>query len=497
MLRLLVAIPFVLIVTAGAAWAYWASAGAGTASASVGTINAPTAVAASNTLGTTLVVISWTNSGPAAGLSPTGYYVTRVRNSDNATFAACGSSAASPTATTPCNDTNVPDGIFHYQVTAVRASWTATSGSSNDVTVIKDVTPPSVTINQAAGQADPTNSGTVLFTATFSEPVTGFARADVTVAGTATGTGTVTITGTGPVYTVTISGMTGNGTIIATIGASTTLDLAGNNNTASTSTDNTVTLDTTRPSVTINQAAGQADPTNSGTVLFTATFSEPVTGFARADVTVAGTATGTGTVTITGTGPVYTVTISGMTGNGTIIATIGASTTLDLAGNNNTASTSTDNTVTLALALKLQYMQYDTINPTDPMILPGLQLVNTGSLGVSLSTITVRYWFTKDIGAKTFATNCGYATIDCSNVRTSVVAVHPARTGADSYLLVEFLPYTLAAGGSNDMRLGLNKTPYSDFNEVDDYSYGTGTSYTDWTKVTVYEGGTLIWGTEP
>ena len=392
MLRLLVAIPFVLIVTAGAAWAYWASAGAGTASASVGTINAPTAVAASNTLGTTLVVISWTNSGPAAGLSPTGYYVTRVRNSDNATFAACGSSAASPTATTPCNDTNVPDGIFHYQVTAVRASWTATSGSSNDVTVIKDVTPPSVTINQAAGQADPTNSGTVLFTATFSEPVTGFARADVTVAGTATGTGTVTITGTGPVYTVTISGMTGNGTIIATIGASTTLDLAGNNN---------------------------------------------------------------------------------------------------------TASTSTDNTVTLALALKLQYMQYDTINPTDPMILPGLQLVNTGSLGVSLSTITVRYWFTKDIGAKTFATNCGYATIDCSNVRTSVVAVHPARTGADSYLLVEFLPYTLAAGGSNDMRLGLNKTPYSDFNEVDDYSYGTGTSYTDWTKVTVYEGGTLIWGTEP
>ena len=63
------------------------------------------------------------------------------------------------------------------------------------------------------------------------------------------------------------------------------MDAAGNASQASTSTDNTVTYDVTPPTVTINQAAGQADPTNAGPIHFTVVFSEPVTGFASADVT--------------------------------------------------------------------------------------------------------------------------------------------------------------------------------------------------------------------
>src|SRR3989442_1655387 len=54
-----------------------------------------------------------------------------------------------------------------------------------------------------------------------------------------------------------------------------------NGNTASTSTDNTVTFnapDTTPPSVTINQAATQADPTSSAPINFTVVFSEPEIG---------------------------------------------------------------------------------------------------------------------------------------------------------------------------------------------------------------------------
>ena len=135
--------PVLIVLGAVATWAYWTTQGVGTGSASTGTINAPTAVTASNTPGSPLVVVSWTNSTPAAGVSPTGYYVTRVRNSDGATFNACGSSPASPTATTPCNDTSVPDGTYHYLVTGVLASWTATSGSSNNVTT--DTTAPTVT----------------------------------------------------------------------------------------------------------------------------------------------------------------------------------------------------------------------------------------------------------------------------------------------------------------------------------------------------------------
>jgi hypothetical protein len=104
-------------------------------------------------------------------------------------------------------------------------------------------------------------------------------------------------------------------------------------------------IDTTRPSVTINQAAGQADPTGTSPVNFTVTFSEPVNGFTGADVALSGTA-GPTTATVTGSGASYTVAVSGMTSHGTVIASIPANVAQDAAGNLNTASTSTDNVVT-------------------------------------------------------------------------------------------------------------------------------------------------------
>ncbi len=52
--------------------------------------------------------------------------------------------------------------------------------------------------------------------------------------------------------------------------------------------DSTV-LDTVAPTVTINQAAGQADPTNASPINFTVVFSEPVSDFATGDVTLSGT----------------------------------------------------------------------------------------------------------------------------------------------------------------------------------------------------------------
>src|SRR5204862_70606 len=114
-----------------------------------------------------------------------------------------------------------------------------------------------------------------------------------------------------------------------------------------TSTDNTVTFDPTPPTVTINQAAGQADPTSTAPITFTAVFSEPVSGFTGSDVVIGGTAGGTKTVDVTGGPSTYTVAVSGLTTGGTVIATIPAGGATDAAGNGNTASTSTDNTVTL------------------------------------------------------------------------------------------------------------------------------------------------------
>ena len=107
-----------------------------------------------------------------------------------------------------------------------------------------DTTAPTVTITQAGGQLDPTNTSPINFAVTFSEPVTGFVNADVTLGGTALPT-TAVVTGSSTTYNVAVSGMTGNGTVIISLAAGVAQDAAGNTSAASTNTDNTVTYDTT------------------------------------------------------------------------------------------------------------------------------------------------------------------------------------------------------------------------------------------------------------
>ncbi|HPM80940.1 MAG TPA: Ig-like domain-containing protein, partial [Candidatus Anammoximicrobium sp.] len=146
--------------------------------------------------------------------------------------------------------------------TTTPPAWVAANATFATFTVnVGDATAPTVTIEQAAGQADPTNVSPIEFTVVFSEAVTGFDASDIDFTGsTAAGTLAATVTGTGPTYTVSVSGMTGDGDVVASVIAGAATDAAGNANEASTSTDNTVTYDATAPTVTIEQAAGQADP---------------------------------------------------------------------------------------------------------------------------------------------------------------------------------------------------------------------------------------------
>jgi predicted outer membrane repeat protein len=224
-----------------------------------------------------------------------------------------------------------------------------TASTSADNTVLYDATPPSVTINQAAGQVDPTNASPINFTVVFSETTANFVTGDVTLSGTA-GATTAIVTGSGTTYNVAVSGMIGSGTVIANVAAGAATDSANNGNLASTSTDNTVTYDITAPGVTINQASGQADPTSVSPINFTVTFNKAVTGFATGDITLSGTAgatTGTVTQIAPNNGTTYNVAVSGMTASGTVIANVAAGAANDSVGNPNSASTSTDNTVTL------------------------------------------------------------------------------------------------------------------------------------------------------
>src|SRR4051794_30142165 len=210
-----------------------------------------------------------------------------------------------------------------------------------------------VTINQAAGQADPASTGPILFDVVFSEPVVDFRIDALTIGGTANPTiATLVNTIDASHYQVALSGMlNSSGTMLATIGAGGVHDVDGAANLASTSTDNVVTFANVAPSVTINQAAGQADPASTGPILFDVVFSEPVVDFRIDALTIGGTANPTiATLVNTIDASHYQVALSGMlNSSGTVLATIGAGGVHDVDGAANLASTSTDNVVTMFL----------------------------------------------------------------------------------------------------------------------------------------------------
>ena len=101
------------------------------------------------------------------------------------------------------------------------------------------------------------------------------------------------------------------------------------------------------PSVTINQQGTQADPTNTLPIVFDVVFSEEVTGFDASDVVPSGTAMGMTFTVMAMDASHYTVSATAVTDDGTVQPTIRVGGTIDAAGNDNAASTSTDNSVTL------------------------------------------------------------------------------------------------------------------------------------------------------
>ncbi len=119
------------------------------------------------------------------------------------------------------------------------------------------------------------------------------------------------------------------------------------------------TIDITQPNVTVNQKAGQTDPVTTDSASFTITFDEAIdaTTFDASDLTI----TGSGTVL---SGPiqispnVFEVTLNGLLNGGTTSVSVPANSVEDLAGNLNTASTSTDNSVTYQVATNTYTSRY-------------------------------------------------------------------------------------------------------------------------------------------
>jgi len=149
--------------------------------------------------------------------------------------------------------------------------------------------------------------------------------------------------------------------------------------------------------------------------------------------------------------------------------------------------------------LQLQYMPEETGLTTDK-IEPEFQIVNNGSSSVALSQLTIRYWFTADSSAA-LNPGCNYAVSGCSNVTETTGAVNPPVADADSYLQVGFTSGagSLAANSTGGkIKLIVQKSDFSNFNQSNDYSFNASfTTFTSWQNITLYQNGTLVWGTEP
>src|SRR4029077_17795775 len=98
--------------------------------------------------------------------------------------------------------------------------------------------PVNVTINQAAGQADPTKNQPLNFTVIFSQSVTGFSSSGVSLSGSTANVSAanINVSGSGTTYNVALSNVTSEGILQASVLANAATDFENVGNGASTST---------------------------------------------------------------------------------------------------------------------------------------------------------------------------------------------------------------------------------------------------------------------
>ena len=238
--------------------------------------------------------------------------------------------------------------------------------NSNIAISIDDGAPPSVvSIRRQNPTSMLTNANNLVFRVMFSENITSASidAADFVLHPNSTPpttTAPVTnVTGSANVYDVTVSGgdLAGfNGVVGLDLSGSATIqDLVGNNvvlpENLSAANDETYLLDNQGPTVTVDQTSTQADPTGATPVNFTVVFSEPivVSTFTATDITQP---TSSGAITWVISNPsndrrTFNLVAAAITTTNVVLTpSIAAGVVTDDAGNTNSISTSTDNSVT-------------------------------------------------------------------------------------------------------------------------------------------------------
>ncbi len=164
----------------------------------------------------------------------------------------------------------------------------------------------------------------------------------------------------------------------------------------------------------------------------------------------------------------------------------------------NTPKPTNTQVVTTGGSFKVQYSTSE-VNSTPDNLAPAINIVNTGKATVKLNDLTIRYYFTRD-NETSLKFYCDYADMGCERVTGHFVDLNPTTSDADCYLEVGFNTHDSLYPGAKtgEVLLRINRVNWSDFDQTNDYSFdATKRSFRDWSQVTLYQNGNLIWGVPP
>jgi predicted ribosomally synthesized peptide with SipW-like signal peptide len=165
--------------------------------------------------------------------------------------------------------------------------------------------------------------------------------------------------------------------------------------------------------------------------------------------------------------------------------------------------------------LRARYRNNTPTVPSDNAVTPWMQVINGTSGTIDLTKVKLRYWLTRDTSSSSINVNsfCDYEWLTCTNapatcpfpaptagkVTHCTAPLSPTRPTADTYVEIGFTNGATLARDANtgEIQMRLHRADYGSIDETNDFSYGTNSSYQDWTKVGLYYNGTLVWGTAP
>lgn len=220
-------------------------------------------------------------------------------------------------------------GISIAAGTASNADGSAAAAQSMTTFAVNNPVP---TLSISAPSVTTTNTGPVTYTVSYTRAAAvSLVPSNVTLTRTGNANGTVSVSGVGMASrVVTISGITGNGTLRISIAAGSASNTGGSAAAAGPSSAFTVS----NPVPALSISAPSLPATKAGPIIYTVTYTRATSvTLTSANVTLNKTGTAKGTVSVTGTGTATRrITISNISGDGTLGITIAAGTASNVGG---------------------------------------------------------------------------------------------------------------------------------------------------------------------